>query len=79
MTLQQILDGLLTAASIILPVAGLPVYGALAAALIPPLDKAIAKVTADLAQTNAWTPEEQAAFQARIDALKSDPAWVVTP
>lgn len=79
MNLQTILDELLLLAEAILPLAGMPQFAALLAVIQPRLDSLIANVSADLAQNVAWTPEQAAAFQARIDALKNDPAWQVTP
>ena len=79
MTFQSILDELLLLAEAILPIAGQPEYAALLAIIVPRIDALIAKIGVDLGQTAAWTPEQQAAFQARIDAIKNDPAWQVTP
>jgi hypothetical protein len=79
MNLQAILDEILTLAAIILPFAGLPAYAGLIAALLPKIDALIQGLTNTLSQANEWTPEQQAAFQQRIDALKADPAWQVTP
>lgn len=79
MTIQQILDEVLTLAEIVLTFTGNPEYAALLATVVPKLDQLITELTGDLSQTAAWTPEQQAAFQVRIDAIKSDPAWQVTP
>lgn len=79
MNIGQILDEVLAIAAIILPFAGAPATAGLAVALLPRIEALISKLMAAAARTNAWTPEEQAAFQARIDALKADPAWQVTP
>jgi hypothetical protein len=79
MSIGQILNEVLALAAIILPFAGAPATAGLVVALLPRIDALISALSAEAARTNAWTPEEQAAFQARIDALRTDPAWVVTP
>ena len=79
MKLQQILDEILTLAEIILTFSGNPEYAALLASVVPKLNQLIQKLIGDLGQTAEWTPEEQAAFQARIDAITSNPVWEVTP
>ena len=79
MSLQEILDSVLLLAETILPFAGQPGAAALIGVLQPGIDALIAKLVADLSQTAAWTPDQATAFQTRIDALKTDPAWQVTP
>jgi hypothetical protein len=79
MSIQEILDSVLLLAETILPFAGQPGAAALIGVLQPHIDGLIARLVADLSQTAAWTPELAAAFQARIDAIQTDPAWQVTP
>jgi hypothetical protein len=79
MSLQQVLDEIITLAEIVLTFSGNPEYAALLAAVVPKLDKLIQNLIGNLAQKAEWTPEEQAAFQVRIDAITNDPAWQLTP
>ena len=82
MTFQQILDEILLVAEMLLPIAGQPGAAAIIAVVQPRLDALIVKLSDDLAANASamgMTLEQIAAFQARIDAIKTDPAWEVAP
>lgn len=45
---------------------------------IPQIITFIAQLRAIFARTKSWTPEQEAAFDASVEALRDDPAWQVT-
>jgi hypothetical protein len=42
---------------------------------VPQIITFISELRAIFARTKSWTPEQEAAFDASVESLRSDPAW----